>query len=368
MRLRPFLAPLLLAACTEDPGQELVPDGGPDARPPGEYHFVFTRTANDGNSVELALGSLDGRYYPLRTVNGGVGATGQPALSPDGMRVAFVSFDDDGSGWNLLVRSLHAVAPDERVLARDGVFGNAAWSPDGTTIAYIAGSMGTWGVYLVPADGSAAPRLLGNIGVGGPQGDCYTPSWSPDGTEIAFSRFTEVVSVVLSTSTVVRRSPLGDGGRYCNVRWSPDGSALAFTHFDREEPAAIERVARGGGMPIAIAPAFESAEAGQIRWSPDGQSIAYVTSEGGFSDALLMKVDAMGATPPVELARIRAATSAGHPAWAPDGASILYVYYDTPLAALATVPAAGGAPTPLGLTGAGIDGTYPGWLPAPIIR
>lgn len=343
------------------------PDASPDAHIPGEFQFLFTRVDIAANSIHLALGSLDGRYYTLRVLNGGPHVTGQPVLSPDGMRVAFVSFVDGGGGWTLFVRSLDADNADEHVLARNGVYGNVEWSPDGASIAFVAATNTTWGVYVVPADGSASPRLLGDIGVGTPQGECFTPSWSPDGTELAFSKFNEVVSVNVANGVLVHRT-IGSDGRYCNVRWSPDGSALAFAHFDRTRPAAIERVARTGGTPFAIAPAFDSPEAGQVRWSPDGQTIAYVTSEGGFGDALLMKVDATGATPPVELARINAASSAGHPAWSPDGSSILYVYYETALAALATVPAAGGSSTPLGLTGAGIDGTYPGWLPASIIR
>jgi TolB-like protein len=52
-----------------------------------------------------------------------------------------------------------------------------AWSPDGSTIAYISAG----DIYLVKADGSD-PRRLTN------RGQDNDPSWSPDGTRLVFSR------------------------------------------------------------------------------------------------------------------------------------------------------------------------------------
>ncbi len=58
-----------------------------------------------------------------------------------------------------------------------------AWSPDGTQIAFFAGSFDTreYGLFIMDVDGSNRVRLAdanGHVG--------FIPAWSPDGTTIAF--------------------------------------------------------------------------------------------------------------------------------------------------------------------------------------
>jgi len=349
-------------------------DAKVDAPPPGEYQFVYVKHGSDDPfdaSKEIVLGSLDGRYYTVRRVFGGFRQAGQPAVSPDGMRIAFVSFNETTMDSRLFVRSIDANATDEHELARDIRLGTPVWSPDGTMIAYQTGYGETHALFIIPADGSVAPRRLASIPWGTAEdGACHAPAWSPDGAEIAFAEGRDIVSVELATGTLVRRTQ-SIAERRCHAQWSPDGSALAFTRWDGGGPAQIERVERTGGMPLPIAPIFGSEEAGQLRWSPDGTRIAYVDVVGGGPwVTTLMVVGASGSPAPAQLAIIEASTAAGHPQWSPDGSTILYVDFDAPSArgALVTVPAAGGTPTRSGLLGASIDGAHPAWLPAPITR
>jgi Tol biopolymer transport system component len=54
-------------------------------------------------------------------------------------------------------------------------------SPDGTQIAFSWNPTGQWEIYLLPLDGSAAPRQL-TTGPGGK----FAPQWSPDGQRLAY--------------------------------------------------------------------------------------------------------------------------------------------------------------------------------------
>jgi Tol biopolymer transport system component len=56
----------------------------------------------------------------------------------------------------------------------------AAWSPDGTRIAFASTRDGNYEIYVMNADGSAPRRLTND-----PQSD-YAPTWSPDGQRIAW--------------------------------------------------------------------------------------------------------------------------------------------------------------------------------------
>jgi Tol biopolymer transport system component len=370
-----------LAACTAP--SETSPDAPDidvdaarsfDAPPPGEYQFVYVKPRSDEPFdfvKEIVLGSLDGRYFNLGVAGGGNLDSGRPAVSPDGTRVALVTYEESTNESRLVTRSLVGHADDERELSRGGQYGTPVWSPDGTMLAILIATNADHALHVLPADGSAAPRRLAPIIWGVVERSCHTPMWSPDGTELAFTDGNDVYSFVIATGVVVRRTLADTGEHHCHARWSPDGTALAFTRFGPAQDGVIDRVERTGGMAVTLAPIFASPDAGQLRWSPDGTRLVYVDVVGsGFGATQLLIVGASGSPAPQALATIAAAPSAGQPQWSPDGSTILYVDFDaaTSRGALMTVTPGGGTPTRLGLLGVSIDRTFPSWLPAPIIR
>jgi hypothetical protein len=130
----------------------------------------------------------------------------EPAWSPDGTRMAFITFRHDprqlsfggpppgpAGSTELYVSNIDGTGQlrltnspgSEGGPTPTGVDDNdgeslPSWSPDGTKIAVASNRDGNWEIYVVNADGSASQRLTNN-----PASD-LRPRWSPDGTKIAF--------------------------------------------------------------------------------------------------------------------------------------------------------------------------------------
>lgn len=128
------------------------PDGGPGRT------VVFQREDDDGSghpTGQPAVLLYDGAKPELNRVTVVDEHGANPALSPDGRRVAFVRdgqiITSDLTGGNEVVVTSNAAVHD-----------NPTWSPDGWTIAFSQGST----VATAPADGSRAtsPTVVSTVG------------------------------------------------------------------------------------------------------------------------------------------------------------------------------------------------------------
>lgn len=92
-----------------------------------------------------------------------------------------------------------------------------AWSPDGRKIAFVSYRDGNMEIYVMNADGSGVTRLTNH-----PGSDAH-PAWSPDGRKIAFQSDRDgnseiyVMNADGSGVTRLTYSPAYDG----EPAWSP---------------------------------------------------------------------------------------------------------------------------------------------------
>jgi TolB protein len=103
----------------------------------------------------------------------------QPAWSPDGRTIAFVS-DRDGADHIYL---MDTDGKNQRRLTQSNMTElEPAWSPDGTTIAFMSSEgMRLTNIYIIASDGENLRPVTTEI-----VGYNENPVWSPDGTLIAF--------------------------------------------------------------------------------------------------------------------------------------------------------------------------------------
>jgi hypothetical protein len=102
----------------------------------------------------------------------------------------------------------------------------AAYSPDGTMLAFDSKRDGKTRIYVMDADGSNVHRLTDGA-------DDWGATWSPDGKWIAYkSAFgppgsEEQIMVMAADGSARRQLTSGPGG-HTEPSWSPDGSRIAF--------------------------------------------------------------------------------------------------------------------------------------------
>lgn len=146
------------------------------------------------------------------------------SFAPDGERIALTSYNgkdnmDIGIG-SMLGGQLQQLTSSP---ANDY---QPAWSPDGETIAFVSERDSTPYIYLMDVDGNHQRRLMK-----GDQAE-LEPAWSPDGTKIAFvlSESTTLTNIYIVNADGTGLHPLTKevAGYNENPVWSPDGTMIAF--------------------------------------------------------------------------------------------------------------------------------------------
>ena len=137
-----------------------------------------------------------------------------------------------------------------------------------------------WALWVLPLDGSS-PRRLGDI-------FAFSAAWSPDGSRIAFagstSHLPEALYVVNADGSNVRK--LSDVGGPIDG-WSPDGSVVRFTRTnDATGGTSIWEASADGKGVTPFLPQFHNREArwgeGQCcgAWTPDGRYFLFRQAAG----------------------------------------------------------------------------------------
>ncbi len=204
-----------------------------------------------------------------------------PAWSPDGRRVAYVSFENDNS--EVFVQVLRTGAR-QRVSARAGINSAPAWSPDGRKLALtLSKGRGDLDVYVLDLSNQMLSRLTS-----GPAIDTEA-EWSPDGKYVYFTSDRGGAPQVYRVKADAKRAQrvTFEGNYNARPRVSPANDKVAVVHNDRGNyRIAVVDLERTYTQVLSDGALDESPS-----FAPNGEMILYATGKGSQGGLAMVSVD-----------------------------------------------------------------------------
>ncbi len=221
------------------PVEDVQPAVSPDGR---KIAFVSNRPGQGGAYSEIWVMSIDGKDAHQLTsaaqVKSGPKEAYEPAWSPDGGQIVFRR--GEGAKADLWVLELASGKLTKLATAYEkgpaGYDGAPAFSPDGEQIAFVKGfgrAADIWVYDLYgPHQGESRPVIHAlNVAENG-------PSWSPNGAQIVYSRGDEIAGAGVWVANadgsdqhpLIQPRPDAEGKAYSDLapRFSPDGRKIVF--------------------------------------------------------------------------------------------------------------------------------------------
>ncbi|MAT54685.1 MAG: amidohydrolase [Saprospirales bacterium] len=218
----------------------------------------------------------------------------EPAFSPDGKTIAFVTWDDEDMG--AVCTFSFADGKVKRLTTEKGIYRTPSFSPDGKYIVFRKDGGNSHqgytncknpGIYLIPTDGSAEPKLIT------PQGEY--PQFSADSKRIYYQKggylFGSLTKSVESVDLNGEDKKEHFDGKYAQ-RYviSPDEKWVAWSELYKVYVAPLPKTGKKVGLTSktkAVPVAQVARDAGiNIHWSADSKTLHWTLGNEYFTDEL----------------------------------------------------------------------------------
>ncbi|MDJ0870476.1 MAG: Tol-Pal system beta propeller repeat protein TolB [Gammaproteobacteria bacterium] len=310
-------------------GTENLVVGRLKAQPNGNYQVQF-QLFDVFRGVQLTGYSIPSTARDLRTTAHQISDIIYEKLTGDrgafATRIAYVTQSkgpDGNKRYALEVADSDGYDPQSVLESAQPIL-SPAWSPDGNKLAYVSFETGQSAIYVQNLATGTRERVAGYPGING------APAWSPDGRRLAMSLSREGNPEIHILDLDTRRLQRVTYNAAIDTEpaWSPDGRSLVFTS-DRGGKPQIYRIAVTGGKAQRLT--FEGSYNARASFSPDGARLTMVHGDQGAYRIGLLDLETNA------LRVLSDARLDESPSFAPNGTMIIYATNDDRGAALAAV-------------------------------
>ena len=265
---------------------------------------AYVTASGLGQGTQYALMVADSDGFNPQTVVRSREPLLSPSWSPDGKRLAYVSFERGNS--TIYVQEISTGAREVLASFR-GINGAPAFSPDGRRLALTLSKSGNPEIYVMDLGSKALTQVTRHYGID------TEPTWMPDGRTLLFTSDRAGKPQVYSVSA--------SGGEPTRISFQGESNARATISFDGKKIG----MAQGNGNIYRVA-VLDRSFGGAGRWqtlspgnldespsfAPNASMLLYATKEG--RRGVLYAVSADGR---VRLRLVTADSDVREPAWSP---------------------------------------------------
>ena len=226
-----------------------------------------------------------------------------PDWSPDGKKIAYVSFEEGTSRiyiQELSTGNRHALKHEK------GINSSPSWSPDGNFLSAVLSKGGNPDVYLYDLKNNTWKQLTEHYGID------TEPDWSPNGKSLIFtsnrSGSPQIYEINISSMRVKRRT--FEGTYNARARYLPDGKKIIYVHRKKGVFHIALHNLKTGKISILTDTFLD--ESPSI--APNGNVIIYATKDKNTDTDVLAGVTINGKT---KFILPSASGGAREPAWSP---------------------------------------------------
>jgi TolB protein len=280
---------LVVFACGESPADPTVDPDPPD--PNGGFDFsrdlIAFQSLRSG-SIDIHLMTTDGAESI--NITNHPAADGDAAWSPDGSKIAFAS-RRDGPNTEIYIMEVDG-GNVTRLTHSPSIDRFPAWSPDGSTIAFASDRDGGFDVFLMGVDGSNVRRITHH------EAEDLEPIWLADGSRIVFCSSRDVY---LDNADIWIMNP--DGTGLANLTDDPStfdcapgtvpGSAgsgkISFVSDRAAGNFSIYTMDTDGSNVFRVT--VDPEDDFDSSWSKDGTTLVFDSNRSGIWDIYTIKPD-----------------------------------------------------------------------------